>query len=122
MTDIILFNAIALLIILFVIIWFWLIKGKSTQAKNEQMTVHVKNSAYDPSRITTNQSQLTLNFIREDASPCAEYVLFEQLDIHEQLPLNKAHAIKLSQLKPGHYRFTCQMGMYQGELIVKPGG
>jgi len=118
MISIILFNSIAALLIILIVIWFWLIKGKSTQAQTNEITIKVKDGVYSPSRITTKQTKLVLNFIREDASPCSEYVLFDQLSIHEQLPLNKLHKIILSNLKPGHYRFTCQMGMYQGELIV----
>ena len=100
-------------------VWFWLIKGKSTQAQTNEITIKVKDGVYSPSRIITTQTKLTFNFIREDASPCSEYVLFDQLNIHEQLPLNKPHKIILNNLKPGHYRFTCQMGMYQGELVIK---
>ncbi len=73
-----------------------------------------------PSRIEVTAGQtITLNFLRTDASPCSEYVVFDDLGIHEQLPLNQTHTIKLNNVKTDHYRFTCQMGMYQGELIVK---
>jgi len=118
MINVILFNSIAALLIILIIVWFWLIKSKSTQVQVEEITVYVKDSAYSPNRIETSHSKLTINFIREDASPCSEYVLFEELNVHEQLPLNKPHKITLTNLKSGNYRFTCQMGMYQGELIV----
>lgn len=118
MIHVILFNSIAALLIILIIVWFWVIKNKSTQVKMDEITVYVKDGAYSPNRIETSHSKLTINFIREDASPCSEYVLFEQLNVHEQLPLKKPHKIILTNLKLGHYRFTCQMGMYQGELIV----
>jgi len=113
------FNTIAILLIVSIITWFFFMKGKSLQTESEEITILVKEGVYSPNRIQTSLTQLTLNFIREDPSPCSEYVLFEQLQIHEQLPLNQSHKITLSQLKPGHYRFTCQMGMYQGELIIE---
>ena len=118
MISIIVFNSVAALLIILIITWFWLIKGRSTQTQADEITIKVKDGVYSPNRIQTSHTKLTLNFIREDASPCSEYVLFEQLHIHEQLPLNKPYKIILNHLKPGHYRFTCQMGMYQGELIV----
>lgn len=118
MSNVILFNGIAALLIVLIIVWFWLIKSKSTQVQVDEITVYVKDGAYSPNRIETSHSKLTINFIREDVSPCSEYVLFEQLNVHEQLPLKKPHKIILTNLKSGHYRFTCQMGMYQGELIV----
>lgn len=118
MISIIIFNSVAALLIFFIIVWFWLMKGKSTKVQANEITIKVKDGIYSPNRITTSQTKLTLNFIREDASPCSEYVLFDQLDIREQLPLNQSHKVILNNLKPGHYRFTCQMGMYQGELLV----
>ena len=118
MISLILFNGIAIGLIILIVLWFWVIKEKSTRADRYELTVYVKNGAYSPSRIETSDSEITLNFIRQDASPCSEYVVFENLDVHEQLPLNKPFKIRLTGLKSGHYRFTCQMGMYQGELIV----
>ena len=119
MMSSVLFNGSAIVLIILIVLWFWVIKEKSAHANKEEMTIYVKDGAYSPSRIETDNSKITLNFIRQDASPCSEYVIFEKLDVHEQLPLNKSFKIHLSNLKPGHYRFTCQMGMYQGELIVR---
>jgi len=119
MMSSILFNGIAIGLIIFIVLWFWVIKEKSTRADRHELTIYVKNGAYSPSRIETSNSEIILNFVREDISPCSEYVVFESLDIHEQLPLNKSLKIHLRDLKLGHYRFTCQMGMYQGELIVR---
>lgn len=120
MISIVLFNSIAALLITVIIIWFWVMKGKLTQAQTNEVTIKVKDGVYSPNRIKTKQTNLVLNFIREDASLCSEYVLFEELDIHEQLPLNMPHKIHLNDLKPGNYKFMCQMGMYQGELIIIP--
>jgi plastocyanin domain-containing protein len=119
MIGIIIFNILAALLILFIIAWFWVIKSKSTRIQSQAITIEVKDTIYQPSRIETDQSDIRLNFIRRDATPCSEYVLFDALEIHEQLPLNKIHTISLHNLKPGTYRFHCQMGMYQGELIVR---
>lgn len=119
MINTILFNSIAICLIVFIVAWFWIIKGKSAQMQTDEITIRVKDGVYSPSRIETKLKNLTLVFIREDASPCSEFILFDALNIHEQLPLNKQHKITLDNLKPGQYRFTCQMGMYQGELIVK---
>jgi len=119
MISTLLFNSMAALLIIFVVLWFWVIKGKSTRVKTDEITILVKDGAYSPNRIETSHTKLTLHFIRQDAAPCAEYVLFEALEIHEQLPLDQSHTVVLDHLKPGRYRFTCQMGMYQGELIVR---
>ena len=115
-----LFNVVTVLLIFFIIYWFWIAKAESTKVTENTITILVKDGVYKPNRIEMMQPDITLNFIRKDATPCAEYVIFDQLDIHEQLPLNKVHAIKLHHINAGRYVFTCQMGMYQGELMVKP--
>jgi plastocyanin domain-containing protein len=115
----ILFNILALLCIAFIIWWFWLAKAKANSIKENAIDIIVKNGVYEPNRITAKaDSSITLNFIRKDLSPCSEFVIFDALDIHVQLPVDKKFPIKLVDLKPGTYKFTCQMGMYQGELVV----
>ncbi|HCR79142.1 MAG TPA: plastocyanin, partial [Alcanivorax sp.] len=53
-----------------------------------------------------------------DASPCAEQVVFHGLDVSEYLPVGETTTVTLTPEQPGTYRFTCQMNMYQGKLIV----
>ena len=61
---------------------------------------------------------LTLRFDRRDPSPCAEQVVFHGLDVSEFLETGRITTITLNDLAPGEYRFTCQMQMYQGRLLV----
>ncbi|MCP4476361.1 MAG: cupredoxin domain-containing protein [Gammaproteobacteria bacterium] len=120
MITVILFNAIAAILALLVIWWFWLVRTKTVSIENDRVTIYVENGVYSPNRIKLPAGEaLTIEFVRKDASPCSEYVVFEGLDVHQQLPLNKRHRIELGELPAGEYRFTCQMGMYQGELIVE---
>ena len=117
----ILFNLIGILLIAFVIWWFWLSKPKLVQAKQDIVPIVVKDGVYSPARIEASSTKpITLEFLRQDSTSCSEYLMMEQLDIYEQLPLNKKHRIALGQLAPGTYSFTCQMKMYAGELIIKP--
>ena len=111
---IIAFNLIALLFIVFII--YWLSNAKAVASSDNKAAVVVNNGAYTPSRIKLKaQPTLLLEFIRKSA---AEFVVFDGLEVHEKLPLNKSHIIKLENVKPGGYVFTCQMGMYRGELEV----
>ena len=59
-----------------------------------------------------------LGIERRDASPCAEQVVFHGLDVSEYLPVGETTTVTLTPERPGTYRFTCQMNMYQGKLIV----
>lgn len=117
----VLVNLIGVLLIIFIIIWFWLVKPKTkiiTNGKNI-IDIVVADGVYKPTLITAKAGQkLTLRFIREDASPCAEVVVFPKLDINAELPLHHPYLLHLQIDQAGEYEFTCQMGMYRGKLIV----
>jgi plastocyanin domain-containing protein len=116
-----LINFLGLLLIAFIIWWFWLYKPSSTQAvASEELVIKVQDGTYQPSNITIAANKATkLTFLRTDASPCAATVMFADLDISEELPLNKTKTVFLPPLSPGEYPFSCQMQMYKGVLIVK---
>ena len=112
-------NLLGIVLIVFIAFWFWFSHKKATQINSSAISIEVKNGVYHPSRIeVSSDREITLEFLRKDASSCAEYVVFDTLNIHAQLPFNKKHQIFLGKLSPGKYSFTCQMQMYRGELIV----
>ncbi len=114
-------NLIGLLSVVFIAWWFWLSKPRTPLAEvKELIEIKVKDGVYQPAYIQAHVNQpITLRFIREDATPCAEIVSFSSLNISQQLPINKATDIHLNIKEAGDYEFTCQMGMYRGRLIVK---
>lgn len=115
----ILINIIAILIIFLIIWWFWLSKPKAQRVQKDVIKILVKDGVYAPARIEVKAGQLVvLEFMRLDSFGCSEYVFFDHLAIHEQLPLNRPYRIKLGKLPPGSYPFYCQMKMYAGELVV----
>lgn len=112
-------NLLGLLLIALIVWWFWIYQPKAIFANNNTATVIVDSGSYEPSRIQlTAGKSTTLRFLRKDASPCAETVIFENLGISEELPLNRAKDISIPPLGVGEYSFTCQMKMYRGELVV----
>lgn len=112
-------NIAGLLLIALIVWWFWLYKPKATQLANNDVVVMVENGIYVPSRIKlpANKS-VTLEFLRKDASPCAEMLLIPDLQISETLLLNKPKKIVLPAMTSGKYDFHCQMQMYRGQIIV----
>lgn len=113
-------NSIGILLIALIIYWFWLTKPKILKASKNIVNVIVNDGVYTPARIEVEAGKpVTLNFLRKDPSPCAEKVIFSDLNISKELPINKEKAIELKIEKPGEYEFTCQMQMYRGTLIVK---
>lgn len=114
-------NIAGILVIAFIFWWFWLAKPKpKISRQNDVIEVVAENGAYLPSFIQAQKGQaLTLRFIRKDANPCAEKVIFSDLNKSADLPLNEPQDITLTIDKPGNYEFTCQMGMYRGKLLIQ---
>ena len=106
---------------MFIVWWFWLAKPKAkTAAQDDTIEIIVENGVYSPSIIQAVKGQpLTLRFLRRDPSPCAEKVIFSNLNINADLPINKTKDIRLTIDTADSYEFTCQMGMYRGKLLVQ---
>jgi len=112
-------NILGVLLIAAIVWWFWLYKPAEVSVGADELFVTVKNGTYQPARLSVQAGKPTsIKFLREEASPCAGTVVFSDLEISEELPLNKQKTIHLPALTPGKYSFTCQMQMYRGELIV----
>ena len=112
-------NIAGLLVILLIIWWFWLSQPKVVKQQSELLEVIVDNGVYTPAHIQVEQGNpLTLRFIRKDASPCAEKVIFDELNISADLPLDQPLDLHIPTQTPGSFDFTCQMQMYRGKLTV----
>ena len=112
-------NVAGATVIAFIVWWFWLYKAKEVSRDNTGLVIVIENGTFKPSHIRLDATQATeLQFLRKDASPCAEMLLFPDLDISESLPLNKPTIMQLSPMAKGEYEFHCQMQMYKGVLIV----
>lgn len=113
-------NLSGLALIALIIWWFWLYTPKEVSLDQDKLSVQVENGIYAPARLKAPaNTALSLQFLRKDASPCAETLIFPELDISQTLPFNQAAAVALPALAPGVYHFHCQMQMYRGELHVE---
>jgi len=112
-------NIAGLALIGLIVWWFWLSQPKARQVAADAVDILVENGVYAPSRIEIPAGRkVRLRFLRKDASPCAEKVLFDSLGISADLPLGKVTEVEVEVAEPGEYTFTCQMQMYRGELVV----
>ncbi len=114
-------NIVGFLLIVGIVWWFWLYKPSELDINSgvSELLITVENGVYNPARLSILSGQATaVKFLRKEASPCAGTVVFDDMNISEELPLNKEKTIQLPALEPGTYSFTCQMKMYKGELIV----
>ena len=113
-------NLIALALIGFIVWWFIFSKPKAAHAKGNILNIRIHDGIYDPSTIKVKKGEtLHMEFFREDESPCSETVIFDKLNLSRALPLMKSEKIVLTIKDAGVYDFTCQMGMYRGQLIVE---
>ncbi|MGD9385112.1 MAG: cupredoxin domain-containing protein [Thioalkalispiraceae bacterium] len=113
-------NSIAAVIFIFIIWWFWLSSPKAARSQSDVVDILVDNGVYSPANIEVEQGQnLRLRFLRKDASPCAEKVIFDDLGISADLPIDEKLELAVPTDNKGEYPFTCQMQMYRGKVIVK---
>ncbi len=101
--------------------WFWLSRPNARRLTGAgPIEVLVDNGVYTPGRIETPAGQpVTLRFVRKDASPCAEKVVFDSLGVSVDLPVDEPRDITLTPPAAGEYEFTCQMRMYRGALVAR---
>jgi plastocyanin domain-containing protein len=104
-----------------IIWWFWLSRPRAQRAVSARpIEIIVDNGVYTPARIEVPAGKrVTLRFIRKDPSPCAEKVLFDDLDISADLPVGRPYDVSFTPDKVGEHDFTCQMRMYRGSLVVR---
>ncbi len=114
-------NLAGVAIIGLIVWWFGLSRPKAQRAAGAApVDVLVNDGVYTPASIEVPVGKpVTLRFLRKDPSPCAEKVLFDDLGVGADLPLDKPVTVTVTPPKPGEYEFTCQMRMYRGRLIVR---
>ena len=112
-------NLIGISLIALIIWWFWIKKPRPVRASSNEVEIVVDNGVYSPANIELTLGQpLKLKFLRKDPSPCAEKVIFEELGVSLDLPVDKTVEITIKPEKSGDYVFNCQMRMYIGHLRV----
>lgn len=112
-------NVAGLALICLIVWWFWLSQPKARQIVDDVVDILVEDGVYSPSRIEVPAGRkIRLRFLRKDASPCAEKVLFDELGISADLALGQVTEVDVAVIEAGEYAFTCQMQMYRGQLVV----
>ena len=106
------------------IAWIWYTKKQSgvsaKQSEGAQEFNILVKGVYSPAVIKAKAGQpVRIKFTRQESKECSRFVVFSDFKIHQELPENKTMAVEFTPQKPGEYTFTCDMGMYQGKLIVE---
>ncbi len=115
-----LINLAGLVLMALIVWWFWLSRPQAQRVSGAgPIEIIVDNGVYTPARIEVPAGKpVTLRFVRQDPSPCAEKALFGSLGVSADLPVGKPVDVIVTPPQPGEYEFTCQMQMYRGTLIA----
>ena len=85
----------------------------------QEATILVKGGYSPDTIVVTAGTPVRLTFLRSEASPCSEMVVFDDFATSAHLPEGTRVPVELHPTEPGTYAFTCQMGMLRGRLVVE---
>ena len=84
------------------------------------VAVEVGARGYTPEEITATPGEaLHLVFTRTSDDGCGQQLVFPDLDIRRDLPLDEPVAVEVTAPASGRLRFTCGMDMWRGAVLVR---
>ncbi len=107
-------------------LWYFLgpkpkVEAKGTGERIQEVRVIVKGG-YDPDTIFVEAGRpVRLLFQREETAACSETVVFETLDLRQDLPAFHTTAVEFTPSAPGDYPFRCGQSMLRGRVVAQIG-
>ena len=96
-------------------------KPLAAQPVDGKVMVKATADGFEPSRIEAEAGKpLTLTFVRVAEKSCMTSVIFPELGIEKDLPLNEEVAIEIEPKADGPIAFQCPMGMGKSAVIGLP--
>lgn len=90
------------------------------QPDGTQEATVVVDRGYVPSRIELQAGvPAVLHFERREDDPCTELLVCELLPSQHRLAAHARTEVRFTPERPGRFAFTCGLGMYSGEFIVR---
>lgn len=94
--------------------------GGGAGTVKERVTVEVTQDGFVPKEIPAKAGQaITLIVTRKTDLTCAKQIIFADLGVQKDLPLNEAVEVTVTPTKAGDLRFACSMDMVAGKLVVQ---
>lgn len=85
-----------------------------------EVAITVDADGYHPAEASAPAGQpVRLVFTRTTDEGCGQQLVFPDLDIRRDLPLNERVAVDVQMPASGRIAFTCGMAMYQGAVVAQ---
>lgn len=84
-----------------------------------QIAISVNARGYEPAEVSAEGgAPVRLVFTRTTDEGCGQQLVFPDLDIRRDLPLNEPVAVDITMPETGRVAFTCGMAMYEGAVVA----
>jgi len=88
--------------------------------KTQRQEIAVTGDGFSPAQVTVEKgAAVELVFLRKTDGTCAKKVVFPDLKITKELPLNKPVSVSWTPDQAGIVKFACGMNMFKGSVVVK---
>src|SRR5687768_7714267 len=85
-----------------------------------EVAITVNDRGYSPAEATAAAGEpVRLVFTRTTDEGCGQQLVFPDLDIRRDLPLNEPVAVDITMPASGRVAFTCGMDMYRGAVVAR---
>lgn len=86
----------------------------------EPVRVTVSTKGFSPNKVTVDKgTPLSLAFMRTTDETCAKEVVFPELNLRKDLPLNEPVVIEVPTTESRTLTFQCGMAMYKSAVVVR---
>ena len=86
----------------------------------QRVAVEVTQDGFVPKEIPAKAGEpITLVVTRKTEMTCAKQIVFADLGVEKDLPLNHAVEVTVTPTTKGNIRFACSMDMVAGALVVQ---
>jgi len=94
--------------------------GAAPTAAGKVIKVSVGAHGFDPSSVTVARGDnVTMEFTRTAEKTCADKVVFPDIGVSKELPLNMPVGISVPTDQARRLTFQCGMGMYRSAVLVQ---